>query len=346
MSDIFTDDQTRYLLDAIGVHVVSDTDSHWMCLCPFHSNTNSPAMVVDKEEGVYLCNNAACDARGGIRQMIQAVTGKTLIQTEFLILNARRNAKIDMAEYIAKKVEAPEFPKYPQERVEKNLNDFWRNDNAVRYMTEERHFEERTLKEFKVGYIYDRRSNLELVTVPMFDQDGNPVGFIGRGLNKKVFKNSKKLPRKHTLFNVHNAKKASGTITTEASFDAMRAWQATGIHAIATLGSYLGDGQADQISKYFSRNVLAVDDDKEKDYKAHCRRCRRNGHDDCQGHNTGYELGLSIVDSTPGVMSTWAHLNSLKRFDGAKDFGDLTDEQIKYAVDNAISNYQMMRKSA
>lgn len=344
MSDIFTEDQTRYILDAIGVDVVGDTDTHWLCLCPFHSNNNTPAMVVDKEEGVYLCNNAACDARGGIRQMIEALTGKSLIQVEFLILNAQRNAKVDVANYIQKKIEPVTFPDYPMDKVLKEHEAFWNHPAAVKYMTEERHFERRTLEEFQVGYIYDARAGVELVTVPMFDQDGKPIGFIGRGINQKVFKNSKKLPRKYTLFNIHNAKKSPRTITCEASFDAMRAWQATGIHAVATLGSYLGDAQADQISKYFDDNIIAVDDDKEKDYKKHCRRCRRLGNDVCVGHNTGYELGLAIVDSTQGVRSTWAHLNSLKRFDGAKDFGDLTDDQIKYAVEHAISNYQMMRR--
>lgn len=340
MSEIFTDEQTRYILDAIGVDVVGETETHWSCLCPFHNNYNTPAMVVDKEEGVYFCNNAACDARGGIRQMIQSLTGKSLIQTEFLILQAQRNAKIDIADYVAKRLETPTFPNYPQAYVDKHYEDFWKCEKAILYMTKRRHFEERTLHEFKVGYNVVK----DLITVPMFDIDGNPIGAIGRGVTTKVFKNTKKLPKRHTLFNIHNAKKSPLAITTEASFDAMRAWQATGIHAVATLGSSLGEGQADQMIRYFSENVIATDDDQELDYKQHCRRCRRAGLERCAGHNTGLELGKAIVEATPGVRSKWAHLNSLKRYDGNKDFGDLTDDQIRYAVDNAVTNYEMIRR--
>ena len=345
MTDVFTDSQTRYLLDAIGVSVVDETPTHWLCLCPFHGNLNTPAMVVDKEAGVFLCNNAACDARGVIRQMIQTLTGKSYIQTEFLILKAQRDSKFDTLDFVKRQLEPEEFPKYPMDKVLSNHEDFWKHKDAVKYMTETRHFERRTLEEFQIGYIYDDKSKVELVTVPMFDQEGSPVGFIGRGIYDKVFKNSVKLPKRHTLFNVHRAKKSPTTFVTEASFDTMRGWQATGIHGVATLGSYIGQGQADQMDRYFSTVINATDDDKKREYKKHCNRCRSRGESECIGHNTGFELGMTISE-TIGARTLWAHLDSLKRYDGGKDFGDLTDEQIKYSIDNAISNYEMLRRKA
>lgn len=345
MSNVYTEGQTHAILEAIGVSVVNETSTHWMCLCPFHANVDTPAMVVDKEEGVFLCLNAACDKRGQIEDMIAPLTGKTFFQTQVLIMKAKEDSKLDLVKFVKKHLEPEEFPRYPMDRVEKEHEAFWQNEDAVKYMTEQRHFEERTLEEFKVGFVYDKKARSHLVTVPMFDADGNGVGFIGRGIYDKVFKNSVKLPRRHTLFNIHNAKKASATIVTEASFDAMRAWQATGTHAVAVLGSYLGEGQRRQMERYFSHLILATDDDKTKDYKGHCARCRKRGESECVGHNTGYELGLEIVDGVGGARKTWAHLNSLKRYDGHKDFGDLTDEQIKYAVENAITNFEMIRRS-
>jgi hypothetical protein len=180
----------------------------------------------------------------------------------------------------------------------------------------------------------------------MFDKDGKAIGYIGRGLYDKSFHNSWKLPKHHTLFNIHKAKRQGKTFVTEASFDAMRGWQATGIHGVATLGSHLGDGQAEQISRYFTHVINATDDDwKDLEFKSGCGRCRKRGNTVCLGHNAGYELGLEIVEKSDGPIVSWAHLDALKPYDGAKDFGDLTDEQIRYAVSNAISNYEMMRRT-
>lgn len=345
MSDVYTEGQTYAILEAIGVTVVNDTSTHWMCLCPFHANMDTPAMVVDKEQGMFLCMNASCDRRGKIEDMITSLTKKTFFQTQVLIMRAKENSKLDLEKFVKKQLAPEEFPKYPTERVEKEHEAFWKNKDAVKYMMEQRHFERKTLDEFRVGFVYDKKSKSHLVTVPMFDADGNGVGFIGRGIYDKTFKNSLKLPRRHTLFNIHNAKKTPATIVTEASFDAMRAWQATGTHAVAVLGSFLGDGQRRQMEKYFTSLVIATDDDKSKNYKGHCNRCRRRGEQECIGHNAGYELGLEIVDNVDGVRKTWAHLNSLKRYDGHKDFGDLTDEQVKYAVEHALTNFEMMRRA-
>lgn len=347
--DLFAPEQTRFILDSIGVDVVSETPSHWMCLCPFHHNTDTPAMVVDKEEGVYLCNNAACGRTGPIRKMIQDITGKNIFQTEVLVLNAQKGSKFNTVEYIKRQVTPETLPEYPMDRLVNAHDAFWENKDAVQYMTKDRKFDKETLKEFMIGYVHlpvteKRKVEEFLVIVPMFDKDGKPIGYVGRGLYDKSFHNSYKLPKQHSLWNIHKAKRAGTTVITESSFDAMRTWQATGVHAVATLGSSLGQGQAEQLSRYFTHIISAPDDDKDLEFKSNCVRCRQRGHDICVGHNTGFELGLKIVERTEGPRVSWAHLDSLKRFDGNKDFGDLTDEQIRYAVDHAVSNYEIMRR--
>lgn len=349
MSEVFSPDQTRYILENIGVDVVSDTGTHWLCLCPFHHNTSSPAMVVDKEEGVYFCNNAACDERGPIRRMIQQLTGKSVFQTELLIYKSSQGTSFDTLDFVQRQIEPESFPDYPMELIDKAERNFWDNQDAIDYMTNERHFEERTLREFRVGYVHlpvspKRAVEKHLIAVPMFDKDGKPVGYIGRGLYDKTFHNSYNLPKRHTLFNIHNSKRTDTTIVTEASFDTMRAWQATGIHGVATLGSYIGPGQAVQINRYFNNVILAPDDDKKLEYKARCAKCRKRGQDVCVGHNTGFELGLEIVDHLDTARVSWAHMDSLKRYDGHKDFGDITDEDIRYAVKHAVSNYEIVRR--
>lgn len=342
MSDVFTEEQVAAVLDSLGIEIVGDTEDNFVCFCPFHGNRHTPAFSISKEEGVFLCFNAACDSRGNIRQLIKSLTNKNDFQTDLFLLRIKKDKEAGVAKYLEKKLTPVEFPKYPASRVRAEHEALWNSQDALHYMRVERKFSDATLKEFMVGYNEEKN----IITVPMFDAQGDPIGCIGRGVGEKVFKNSVGLPKRATLFNIHNAKRKTHTVILEASFDAMRCWQATGIHAVATLGSYIGDGQADQLNKYFSSIVLAPDDDQTMDYKQHCRRCRREGNEECMGHNTGFELGKEISSVTPGITVTWAHLNSLKRYDGMKDFGDMSDEEIQYAVENAISNYEMMRRGA
>lgn len=342
MTDLFTAEQTKFILHELGVQVVSETDTHYLVLCPFHGNLNSPAMVVDKEKGVYLCNNAACDARGPLRSMVRTLLDYNEFQVEVLLMKSKDAANVDLPERIRRRKEAVEMPDYPMARVEKAEADFWQNKEAIEYMTKQRHFTEETLREFRVGYIPSHH----LIAVHMFDVNGRPVGFVGRSVDGKRFKNSKRLPKRHTLFNIHNAKREPHTFITEASFDAMRGWQATGIHGVALLGSSLSDYHEDQLTTYFDHVTLATDDDKEKTVKSRCARCKRHGFNQCRGHNTGRELGRDIASRLRGMRVDWAWANSLQQYDGGKDFGDMTDEQIKYAVDQAISNYEVTRRVA
>ena len=97
------------------------------------------------------------------------------------------------------------------------------------------------------------------------------------------------------------------------------------------------------MNKYFTHVVIFTDDDQNPTVLKNCARCRRNGHKKCVGHNTGLELGQKIAAEARGLTVTWAHLDSIKRFDGMKDAGDMTDEQINDAINKyAVPNVEMM----
>lgn len=341
--DIFSSEQTLALLNELGVSVVDETETHWMVLCPFHGNMNTPAMVVDKEEGVFLCNNAACDARGTMRQLIRWLTKESEFKVELRIARAKDKHKLDVSSMIGKRRESGEIKPYDNPRlIDKLAEAMWKYPEGLEYMRG-RGFEDRTLREFHIGYSPKKQS----VQVPMYRVDGVVIGMVGRSIHRKGFYNSAGLKKKETLWNIHNARKQPTALITEATFDAMKAWQATGYHAVATLGSHLGQSQADQLRKYFTRIIILTDDDPEPEFKTgRCRRCLADGHDKCKGHYTGLELGKEIASACHGLRVEWGHLDSLKRFGGAKDLCDLTDAQVKYAVDNSISHFEMMRRVA
>lgn len=335
---MYSPEQTFAVLNEIGIHIVTDTDEVWMCLCPFHGNLDTPAFAVNKDNGLFYCFNGACEASGKLESLVVQVTGKNHFAAMRLIARAQGDNKPDITKMIQKNLDEKPLPTFSQNTLDKMTAAFWKSEKAQKYMRG-RSFTDETLLHYGIGY----SPKQNLVGVPMHDVQGNPVGLIGRSLTGKRFRNSDDLPKSRTLWNIHRAKRSPKVAITEASFDAMRVWQATGIESVACLGSQFTDEHAAQVNKYFTHVIIFTDDDPEPEFKKRCRKCRGLGHDNCQGHYTGTELGKKIAEECRGLSVTWAHLDSLKRYDGNKDAGDLTDEQIRQAVKGSISHLEMTR---
>lgn len=342
LMDYFSEDQVLGILNEIGLTVVSDTESVWTTLCPFHNNTDSPAFAVNKVTGAFYCFNDVCGASGSMLDLIRQVTGKSVFASHRIMLRAKAANGANVTEILSRVIEGDNtpMPTFSQTVLDGMRKSYLASQEAQDFMAS-RGFTDKTTDHFSIGY----SKNKKMVGVPMHDVSGNPIGLIGRSIESKQFKNSTGLPKKKTLWNIHRAKKKTRVVITEASFDAMSVWQATGIDAVATLGSSFSKMQAEQINKYFTHVVIMTDDDNKLTFKPGCRECKANGYDSCFGHNTGYELGVSIAESCRGMSVSWAHLDSLKRYDGKKDANDLTMEQIAYAVENAVPHVEMSRRT-
>ena len=338
----FSEEQTYQILNEIGIDVVSDTDTVWMAYCPFHGNSHSPAFAVNKFNGTFICFNDACGAYGDVVSLITQVTGKGIFAAHRVVARAKDASPMNFSEVLEKAMnDDTEIPEFRAKTLEAMEGHFWKSKDAQDYMAG-RGFTKETLDYFHIGYSPKKN----MVGVPMYDVHHRPIGLIGRSIIDKTFNNSKGLPKKQTLWNIHDAKRQAKVVITEASFDAMRVWQATGLGVVATLGSSLSTAHAAQLNKYFTHVVIMTDDDQRPTINKSCRKCRSIGHDICLGHNTGLELGKQIASATSGLSVSWAHLDSLKRYDGLKDAGDMTDDQIRYAVEHSISNVEMMRQHA
>jgi DNA primase len=337
--DRFSPEQTYRLITDLGIDVKSDTSTVWTCLCPFHGNTNTPAFAVNKTNGTFYCFNLACGASGSMVSLVKSLTGKNEFAALRMIARVQKDNVLDVPAIIKKNLEGEPLPTFKRETLEGMEQEFWKSQSAQDYMYG-RGFTKETLEHFHIGY----SPKQHMIGVPMHDVMGNPVGLIGRTIEGKRFKNSKHLPKSRIPWNIHRAKRHPLGIINESSFDAIRVWQATGYEAMATLGSSWSEEQAGYINKYFTHLVIFTDDDEEHPTKhVNCRKCRDAGWPDCQGHNTGLELGLAIADSCRGVTLSWAHLDSLHRFDGLKDAGDMTESQIRYAIDNSVPHSEMLR---
>lgn len=159
---------------------------------------------------------------------------------------------------------------------------------------------------FSLGYSEKR----DMVTVPVHSPDGVPIGFVGRSIEGKDFKNTPGLPKGKTLFNLHRVKKSDIVYVVESSFDAIRLDQVN-IPAVATLGANVSNAQIELLQKYFNNIIVVADND---------------------------EAGGNMKDRIVERLTSRVSVITLKN--EYKDIGDMSDEDLKglgFQFDTSIS---------
>ena len=74
MADAYTKSDLRSILHACGIEIVSQSGFDFLCLCPFHHNTDSPAFAVSYSKGLYVCYNQNCNSSGTILDLVKTLT--------------------------------------------------------------------------------------------------------------------------------------------------------------------------------------------------------------------------------------------------------------------------------
>lgn len=331
---------------------MSDTNTHFLCYCPFHSNTDTPAFAVDKSSGQWHCFNQSCMASGNdLSELLRLRKGLNPFQALRVINKYQQEQRVPLADRLKEAMTSPEvFPSLSEAKILELHGALWASP-GLDYMLG-RGFEKETLEYFQVGYSPGReypppyKSRPEMVVVPMHDAKGNGIGVVGRSIVDKVFKNSKNLPKSLTCWNIHRAK-AEGevVIVCESTFDAMRIWQAGYKNVVALLGGQASPEILQQLNRYFSKVIIMTDFDK-KQYKSNCRACKDIVFPPfeavkCIGHRPGRDLGRQIVRGMPNKKILWASYDDTCVFPhNAKDAGDMTDAEIRQCLRNAISNLE------
>lgn len=315
MSDAYTKADLRSILRSCGIEIVSQTGTDFLCLCPFHHNTDSPAFAASYSKGLYVCYNQNCNSSGTILDLVMKLTQRNNFEAmRFISQNKLSSADLLQEELIDLLDEKPDFTEFPKETLAKLYNNLLSNEKAKEYFAS-RKINYDAIAHFSLGY----SENMNMVTVPLHSPDGLPVGIIGRSIECKSFKNSPNLPRNKTMFNLHRAKREGGTIiVVESSFDAIRLWQAGYPNAVATLGGSISDTNVQLLNKYASTIIIMTDND-----------------------GAGKALGNTIANKLNRKNVMWARYNyDVVYPHGAKDVGDLTDEEIKQCVKNAIPHFE------
>jgi DNA primase len=152
-----------------------------------------------------------------------------------------------------------------------------------------------SVKKFGLGY----SEKQDMVTIPVHTPDGMLVGFVGRSVEGKVFKNTPGLPKSKVLFNLHRVKSSRTVYVVESSFDAIRLDQC-GMPAVATLGASVNGTQTNLLQKYFNDIIVIADND---------------------------EAGGNMKDKLIEKLGSRVTVIQLEK--QYKDIGDMDDESIK-----------------
>lgn len=190
-------------------------------------------------------------------------------------------------------VTKPTFIQYDELLIQRLNQQAMDSPRAMRYYNG-RLVTDKSVEKFKLGY----SEKQDMVTIPVHSPDGMAVGFVGRSIEGKEFKNTPGLPKSKLLFNLHRVKTADKVYVVESSFDAIRLDQ-VGFPAVATLGANVSNIQIELLQKYFNNIIVIADNDE-----------------------AGGNMKSKIIDKLGSRVSV---ITLDKQY---KDIGDMMDEDI------------------
>jgi len=251
-SNIYSEEQIRRVLNGSGMEIEAEFGNDFIVYCPYHNNSRTPAGEVAKDSGLFFC--FGCQTTKNLEEFIMFTTGRSYFETVRYIKSKETETNIE--NIVNKAMYAPpDFIQYDEVLIKRLNNQALESPRAMRYYSG-RSITEDSVKKFWLGY----SEKQDMVTIPVHSPDGLTIGFVGRSVEGKEFKNTPGLPKSKVLFNLHRVKTSSIIYVVESSFDAIRLDQ-VGFPAVATLGANVSASQIKLLEKYFNNVVLVADND-------------------------------------------------------------------------------------
>jgi DNA primase len=300
-TDIYTKEQIKRVLSGSGITVESEVDSDYIIFCPFHSNSRTPAGEVDKRTGKFFC--FSCQHVADLTELVMHTSSRTYFEAIRFIKSKQTETNLEKEVNQALFVK-PDFIQFDESLLARLHGTLMSVERARQYFLSRKIVESSWVK-FSLGY----SEKQDMVTVPVHSPDGMPIGFVGRSIEGKEFKNTPGLPKSKTLFNLNRVKTADRVYVVESSFDAIRLDQ-VGFPAVATLGANVSNAQVELLQKYFNNIIIIADNDE-----------------------AGGNMKERILERLGSRVSVIQLDNQYK------DIGDMTDDAIKnleYQFDKSI----------
>ena len=302
-SNIYSEEQIRRIINGSGIDIEAEFGNDFIIYCPYHNNSRTPAGEIAKDSGLFFC--FGCQTTKNLEEFIMFTTGRSYFETVRYIKSKETETNIENV--VNKAMYAPpDFIQYDEVLIKRLNNQALESPRAMRYYSG-RSITEESVKKFWLGY----SEKQDMVTIPVHSPDGMTIGFVGRSVEGKEFKNTPGLPKSKILFNLHRVKTSSIIYVVESSFDAIRLDQ-VGFPAVATLGANVSVSQIKLLEKYFNNVVLVADNDE-----------------------AGSIMKDKLIEKLGSLVSV---INIDKKY---KDIGDMDDEAIRsieFQFDKSISS--------
>ena len=289
------------IVDIIRDYVpLTQRGKNYFGICPFHDDHN-PSMSVSPEKGVYKC--FVCGNAGNVFNFVMEYEKVSFYEAVKIVAD-KIGVSIDIS--TSKKENTKKSPLYDIYNIaykfyQNNLNTVYGKD-AKKYLLN-RKIDEDVIKNFNIGLslsdselcnalkakgfkdddivssgvavqngnnIYDIYKNR--IMFPLYDLEGNVVGFSGRIYNQKS--ESKYINTKETeifkkgelLYNYHiskkEARKEKNIIVVEGFMDVIRLSTIGIVNVVATMGTAVTKHQLNLIQKLAPNITLMFDGDK------------------------------------------------------------------------------------
>ena len=290
----YSEDQVRRSLLTAGIDIVYEVESDFIIFCPYHNNYRSPAAEISKESGLFYC--FGCQESHSLIEVIMHVTKRSYFESARMI--ASKSDSINFIEALESKLDKkPDFVEFDNELIKRLNVSALSSQRAAEYY-KGRGITKNSVEKYLLGY----SESQDMVTIPVHSPDGMCLGFVGRSVEGKEFKNTPGLPKAKTMFNLFRAKRFDKVFVVESSFDAIRLEQ-VGAHAVATLGASVSGKQRELLKQYFNNVIILGDND-----------------------DAGKEMGKKLSN----ILGSSAINASLP--ESVKDVSELSDEELKNFV--------------
>ncbi len=287
--ETYDEEQVRRVIQSCGIDIHSEIDTEFLLFCPYHNNYRTPAAEISKETGQFYC--FGCQEKKSLVELVMFATKRSFFEATRLIKSKEQEEDIEQS---LDKILKPKFAfqEFDNELITKLHQNVMNSSRAAQYLMS-RGITKESAEKYMLGY----SESQDMITIPVSSPDGMWIGFVGRSIEGKKFKNTPGLPKSKTLFNLSRNKREDKIFVVESSFDAIRIEQAGG-KAVATLGASISAIQQDLLKKYF-RSIIMVSDNDE----------------------AGRTMAKKLSASADGVIIG-------KLPDHVKDVSDLNDDQL------------------
>ena len=213
-----------------------------VCLCPLHKE-KTPSFSINLETGAWYC--FGCHKKGYFKKLVQLLKGKEYYDTKYKELDSiffftkKENKKVEhLSEELLTKFDVSH--PYILARL--------KNDYAL-------------INKYQIGYSVEH----DAITIPIRDINNKLLNVqlrhLGKG-TKCTYLIDDNGGKSSFLYNINNCWDTSTIIITEGPFDVLRTIQNGYPNVIGLLGSALTPEQISLNNVYFTKIIIAMDDDK------------------------------------------------------------------------------------